>query len=94
MIELIAELVRSGRIVDIALGLILVEAALLVWLRSRRMMVALQVGAIAHLSAGACLLLALRAALTDAAWQTVALWLAGALVAHAVDLRARLRAGS
>lgn len=93
MTDLIAELVRSGRVVDIALGLILLEAAVLAVLQRRGGRPMLSAGPIAHLAAGACLLLALRAALVGAGWQPVAGWLLGGLLAHAIDLRARLRGG-
>lgn len=97
MIELIGgvlgDLVRSGRIVDIALGLIVLELGALAWLRSRTKSAVLDVGLVAHLAAGAFLLLALRAALTGASWLAVAGWLLGGLVAHLVDLGARLRSG-
>jgi hypothetical protein len=43
------------------------------------------------LLAGAFLLLALRAALTGAAWSWVAVWLVAGLVAHLVDLVRRWR---
>jgi hypothetical protein len=45
-----------------------------------------------NLAAGACLLLALRAALTQAGWPWVALFLTAALVAHIGDFRRRLSA--
>jgi hypothetical protein len=46
---------------------------------------------LANLAAGACLLLALRAALTGASWPPVAAWLLAALLANLVDLAERLR---
>lgn len=42
-------------------------------------------------AAGACLLLALRAALAESGPAVIAAWLAGALVAHAVDVAIRWR---
>ena len=44
-----------------------------------------------NLLAGGCLLLAVRCALTGAAWPLVALCLAGSLAAHLVDLGQRWR---
>jgi apolipoprotein N-acyltransferase len=41
------------------------------------------------LRAGAALLLALRAAITGAAWPWIAAWLAAAGLAHLADLRTR-----
>lgn len=86
----LGDLVRSGRIVDIALGLIALEVVLLARIRSRSGRAALDIGLLAHLAAGGFLLLALRAALTGSSWEVVAGWLAGGLVAHLVDLGARL----
>jgi hypothetical protein len=47
--------------------------------------------ALAFLLAGACLMLALRAALVGASWEWVAAPMAGAGVAHLLDLRLRWR---
>ncbi len=44
-----------------------------------------------NLLAGGCLLLALRFALTGAAWWIVAACLAGSLLAHLLDLKQRWR---
>jgi len=89
--DLVASLVRNGHVVDIALALIVLEAALLAWIGRRRARPLLGVGLFAHLAAGACLLMALKSALVTAGWQQVALWLLGGLVAHAVDLGVRLK---
>jgi len=43
------------------------------------------------LASGACLLLALRAALAGAGWELIALCLLAAGVAHAVDLKQRTK---
>lgn len=82
----------SGHIVDAILAFMLVEAALLILARarSRRGPTALELAV--SLSAGAALLLALRAALVGSGWRTIAVWLAVALAAHLWDLSARLRA--
>ena len=81
----------SGRAVDLVLAFVALEAALLVWHR-RRSGRGVPVGELlAFLLAGACLLLALRAALVGASWQWVALALAGAGAAHLADLRLRWR---
>jgi hypothetical protein len=45
----------------------------------------------ANLAAGASLLMALRAALTNAGWEMTILWLLMALVAHVADLASRWR---
>lgn len=93
--DVLSGLVQSGRIVEIALGLIAVELAVLTWARARARSAGLllDLGLVAHLAAGAFLLLALRAALTGASWDVVPGWLLGGLVAHLVDLVARIRSG-
>jgi hypothetical protein len=83
-------LFASGRVVDIALALMLLEAAWL-WVYRRMRGRAFPPADLAwNLAAGACLLLALRAALTQAGWPWVALFLSAALVAHVGDFRRRL----
>jgi hypothetical protein len=66
----------------------LVELVLLAIVRGRTMRLS---SALAMLAAGACLLVALRGALTLAPWPFIAAALVGALVAHAADLFLRLR---
>ncbi len=84
-------LFANGRIVDLIVGLMVLEwLALAAWhLRTRRGIA--PVDALVSLLAGAFLLLALRAALTAEPWTTVALWLAGALAAHLADVARRWR---
>jgi hypothetical protein len=91
MSDLLASLFGSGRIVDLILALLLAEAiALYAYHRATG-------GGIAPLDvlvnnlAGAGLLLALRAALTGAAWTGIAPWLLLALVAHIGDVARRWR---
>ncbi|MDX2264170.1 MAG: hypothetical protein NW215_04295 [Hyphomicrobiales bacterium] len=76
------ELFESGRIIDIILGLVALEAAALAFLPLRVRLSEVWL----NLVSGACLMLALRAALTQAGWEWIAMWLAAALVAHAADL--------
>lgn len=88
---MMAEFFESGRVVDLILALIVVEAAILcglalVW-RDRVPVT----GWLFNLAAGACLLLALRAVLSDAAWPVAGVWLVAALIAHVGDLIQRLR---
>jgi hypothetical protein len=84
-----AELFNSGRIVDLVLGLMLIEAVvLLVWHRTPGRYRAW----LGTLTAGACLLLALRAAMTDAGWLWIALALSAAGIAHTADLLLRRNA--
>ncbi len=87
-----AELIRSGQVADLVLLCLALEAAGLAAYRWRTGR-GLGMAAVAALIVpGVMLALALRAALTDAWWGWVALWLAGALFAHVADLLQRLRA--
>ena len=86
------EFFASGRIIDLILGLVVIEgAALALWRRWSGTGPGLE-GMAANLLSGACLLLAVRAALTDAAWQWVAAALLGSLLAHVADLYGRWKA--
>ncbi len=75
----------SGHIVDVILAFMVGE---FVVLRLRRHS---SVDLIVALLPGACLLLALRSALTGAGWVWVALCLAASLPAHLFDLLRRRR---
>jgi hypothetical protein len=79
----------GGRVVDLILGLMVLEALALTWffaktgsgVRPRRLL--------PNLLAGAGLLLALRAALTHQPMTTVAVWLLVGLAGHLADLALR-----
>ena len=87
-----AELFASGRIIDLILVLVAVEAAALaLWRWWSGSGPGLR-GMAANLASGACLLLAVRAALVGAGWELVAMPLLGSLLAHAADLYGRRRA--
>jgi formaldehyde-activating enzyme involved in methanogenesis len=84
-----AGLFASGHIIDLILGLVVVEAlALALWRRRFGTGPSMRVLA-PNLASGCCLLLAVRAALVDAWWGWVALALLGSLLAHLADLRGR-----
>jgi hypothetical protein len=86
----VSALVESGRIAELILLLVALEA-LAFALLGRRVR-GLELGGLAGtLAAGAALLLALRAALRAEPWTAVAGWLALAGVAHAADLLRRWR---
>ena len=86
-----SEAFASGLVVDLVLALVAIEAGTLAWYRLRRGG-GVPVGeTLAFLGAGACLLLALRAALVGASWTWVAAAMAGAGAAHAADLALRWR---
>ena len=84
-----SDLFASGRIVDVVLLLVAAEAVVILAWRRRAKPGA---GALlVNLASGACLMLALRAALVGAHWTWLALALLGALAAHLADLWLRLR---
>lgn len=82
----------SGRIADIALTVMALEALILYAVTRYRGSSERFRGLIANLAAGGSLVIALRLALVGADWQWVAGALAMSLLAHAVDLSLRLRA--
>jgi hypothetical protein len=79
------QLMQSGMIADIVIGVMIVEGLLLLALRSRwRNFRTTDV--VGMLAAGLFLVLALRATLTGAGWPWVAIFLTAAFVAHGLDL--------
>jgi hypothetical protein len=86
-----AELFTNGRIVDLVLGLVVLEAVVLLVYAHRTGRGVAPVGLLTNLAAGACLLLALRGALVDAPWEWTAACLTAALFAHLADLGHRWR---
>jgi hypothetical protein len=82
----VEELFASGRIVDVVVVFMTLEAVALLayrWMWGRGL-VALDIASV--LAPGLFLLLALRAALSDAPWPALAAWLLAALLAHLADL--------
>jgi hypothetical protein len=83
------ELFESGRIVDLILAFVALEAvALLVYAHGTARGIA-PMGVLTNLAAGTCLLLALRCALVASPWGWTAAWLLAALFAHLADLGQR-----
>lgn len=74
----------AGHAVDLALAVLALELAWLVFWRRRA-----PARASTAVLPGVCLLLALRAALTGSGWVWVAVWLALSLPAHLADLARR-----
>lgn len=76
--------ISSGRIVDIVLALVAIEAlALMYWVKLKPLPV------LATLAPGVCLMMALRVALTGGAAPAVLMWLTLALPFHLIDLWVR-----
>ena len=84
-----AEFFTTGRIADLILGFMALEAVLLIAYR-RQTGKGITVGDLAgNLLPGICLVLALRCALVQAWWGWIALWLTLALFGHVAELRSR-----
>jgi hypothetical protein len=77
-------LFTSGHAVDLVLAVMAVEALILIFAMKRSMLTVLLT-----ILPGAAMMLALRAALTGAEWQIVAIWLTVSLPLHLADLRHR-----
>lgn len=87
---MIAALVTNGTVSLLAIAVIAVEVPLLLALAAGRAAF-VPAAVVANGLSGICLLLALRAALTDAAPGAVALWLGLGFAAHLADIAARLK---
>lgn len=85
----VSELFVGGRVADLVLAVMLVEALGLAAIHRRTGRGLPPAAVLLNLAAGAALLLALRGALVGAGWGWIALALTGALVAHVADLRQR-----
>jgi hypothetical protein len=89
----VSDAFAGGHVVDAILLLMGLEFALLATL-GRRAGAGLAPRALVwNFVAGACLLLALRAALVGAAWPWIAAWMLAGGVAHGADLVVRSRGG-
>lgn len=84
-------LIESGRIIDVILLILLLEAAVLVAFGATRRPDWPISGLLLNLAAGAFLLLGLRALLLGADWRLAGFWLGLAGLAHFGDLLQRLR---
>ncbi len=83
--------IASGRIVDVVIAVTIVEAVMLIALHRRTGRGLAPADVLGTLAAGLCLMLALRAALTGAAWGWIVLWIALSGVFHAIDMARRWR---
>lgn len=84
-----AEFIASGRVADLLLAVIALEAAGLILFRRLTGRGPAIIDVVALLLPGACLVVALRAALTGASWAVIALALLASLVTHLFDLARR-----
>ena len=76
----------SGRIVDFILVIIVIEGMILGSIYAFRKKGIPPTQFILHALPGAFIFLALRAALVDAGWQPIALFLIASFIAHIIDL--------
>jgi hypothetical protein len=84
-----AEAFANGWIIDIILGLMVLEAIALIALRRALGRGPSSLEILVSLAAGLCLLVALRVALIDGPWPIIAVALVASLVVHLTDLRLR-----
>lgn len=84
-----ADLFATGRIVDFILVFMLLEAVGSILLNRRWRLRAVPAVVIFNLASGAALLMALRAALQQAAWPLIAAWLLVALAGHVGEVSIR-----
>ena len=85
-----AELFESGRIVDLVLLLVVLEVAALPWLLQRLGSSLRLAQLLPNIAAGAALFIALRLAISGAAWHWIAAAMIAALLAHLYDLNQRI----
>ncbi len=94
MIDWVVSGIETGILPRLIAGLVVVEAVFLVWLwRARGLGIAPR-AVLGNLVSGACLMLAVGAALADAPWWDVAILLVMSLIAHLADLALRWRGGN
>ena len=85
------ELFASGRIVDLILVMVAIEALVLLTYGFRTGLGVSAGSLLINLLAGVFLLLALRSALIGSHWVWTSAWLGAGLFAHIADLAQRLR---
>ena len=83
--------IESGRLFEWIVLLVILEGLLLHWLWRRRALGLPWHHFLGSFVSGACLMLAVRAAVVDSPIAEIALWLALSLVAHLTDLGLRFR---
>jgi hypothetical protein len=85
------QIVLSGRLVDFALLVLVVESIAVILIHRRTGQGPDAPRVLSNAAAGGTLMLALRAALVGQGWLWITLWLLCALVAHVTDLALRWR---
>ncbi len=87
--QTIQDLVQTGAIVNVILVVMLAELAVSASISRRRNLFIDLPGLSCNIGAGASLAMALKAALTDAGWTAIAVWLVASLVFHGLDVARR-----
>ena len=89
--DLLRELILSGRIIDIVVAVLLLELIAISVLHRTRGTGIAPYPLLVNIGAGGSLALAVKASVTGAGWQWIAIWLVASLVFHVLDLGARWR---
>ncbi len=89
VMAVLSALYESGRVADLLVGLVALEALGLAWWHRHAGGRGLPWGLLLTLATGAALVLALGAALKGAPWPVIGLWLILALIGHLADLWVR-----
>lgn len=89
--DILVAAINSGRLFEWIVFLVILEGLLLHWLWRRHAIGLPWHHIIGSFISGACLMLAVRAAVIDAPSAEIALWLALSLIAHLTDLSLRFR---
>ena len=92
--DLLRELILSGRIIDIVLVVLLLELVAVTILYKTRNKGIPPYPLMVNIGAGGSLALAIKASVTGAGWQWIAVWLITSLVFHVLDLSQRWQRGS
>lgn len=86
-----ADAFASGLVIDVILAVMVLEALALFIYRQRTGKGPTVAETLANLASGACIMLAVRSALTGDVWQITAAWLMAAFASHLADLAIRFR---
>ena len=89
--DILVAAINSGRLFEWIVFLVILEGLLLHWLWRRHAIGLPWHHIIGSFISGACLMLAVRAAVIDAPSGEIALWLALSLITHLTDLGLRFR---
>lgn len=81
-----SDFISSRQLVDIVIGITLIECAFLLALYRFKQRGPAPRDYLLNLASGLCLMFALRSALVNASWTWIALWLLASGVAHGADL--------